>query len=187
MTSKPLFPALKSPNTEERPRRGHPPRHYACRRIRLAARPQLAGGVQGSCRSRPRHPRPSRSRERLPDRNDGRYGGAPKTPVPGDERPHQGGRFVRADEGRAVRIWLLLQEGRRAAPLLPHAARGRRGGNHPRRRRRGRGKALFPHWQRRPFERPSPAALGLRRQGLRIFQPARARHPDRQGSRRSRA
>ena len=52
---------------------------------------------------------------------------------------------------------------------------GGRRRDHPRRRPRSRGQALFPHRRQRPFERPRPPHLVLRRQGIGILQPARSR------------
>ena len=84
-----------------------------------------------------------------------------KAAVRGDEGPHQGRRFLGADEGRPVRLRLVLQDRRRAAALFRTPRDGGDGGDHPRRRRRGRRQALFPHRRRRPFARPPQAAVGL--------------------------
>ena len=84
------------------PRLRHAARHHARRRLCLAARRELAGGVPRPVPARSGDPHPSRSRERLPGRADGRHGGAAQEAVRGDEGPHQGGRFLGADEGRPL-------------------------------------------------------------------------------------
>ena len=114
---------------EKRPHRRHAPRHHPHRRICLAARRQLAGGVQGSRRLLDPAIRAHLEAENayqaalMADTAELR-----KTAVRGDEGPHQGGRFLRADEGRAVRLRLVLQDGGEQPRYLPHAARRRRGG-----------------------------------------------------------
>ena len=91
--------------------------------------------------------------------------------------------FDRSREGRAVRLWHVVQKGRRASPLLPHAARRRQGGDLPRRGSRGRWQSLFPHRRGRSFTRPRAAAVGLRRQGIGVLHAQGPRHGDPRRSR----
>ena len=97
-----------------------------------------------------------------------------------DEGPHQGGRFLGADEGRAVCLRHVLRHRRRAAALFPHAARRRAGGRSS--------STATPRPTARPIS-ASPASTirrdhrrllwGYRRQGLGILHAARPRSRDR--------
>ena len=90
--------------------------------------------------------------------------------------------FVRADEGWAVRLWVILQAWRRAAALFPHAARRRRRRD-PARRRSSKPRARPISASAASTIRPTTqASVGLRRQGLRILHAARPRSRRRQRS-----
>ena len=113
-----------------------PARHRAGRRLRLAARRQLAGGDARSRVARLRHPCPSRSRECLhfeaswptPKRCKQTLFAEMKGRIKEDDSVGSGAR-------RGVRLLHALRHRRAASAVLPHDA-GRRRGADPARRQR---------------------------------------------------
>ena len=139
----------------------HTSRHRAHRRLCLAARPQLAGGVQGFQRPRSGDPRPSRGGERLCEIRHGRHGAPAGDADRRDARAHQGRRFLRPLPRWRMGLWNRLRGGSRISEIHPPAARWRRG-DRPARRREGRRRsALFFRRWCQPFGRPQAACLGL--------------------------
>ena len=79
-----------------------PARRHADRRLRVAARRQLARGDARSVGARSGDPRLSRGRERLRQGRARAHRGAAADAVRRDEGAHQGGRLHGAEPGRAV-------------------------------------------------------------------------------------
>ena len=113
----------------------HPARHHGDRRLCLAEGRQLAGGAARPVDPRHGYPQLSRGRKRLHRKPARPHRSPAEDAGQGDARADQGRRFPRAVAGRPVRLFPQIPRGRPARNVQPHAARRRRGRDHPRRRR----------------------------------------------------